>query len=872
MNLENEDEISIYISSTPLMRDEKEAFKKTYWSQIEYLCKNNGVNLKLIDPWENSMSVPDPSQIIQTNLNKISGSRIFIGLYGQDISSTYNESNEQTLQSAFDKALSDYPWIGQFRDIDLIELELMHGFLNNPDKIPTCICFRSSTTEKIETISEQSKSIFNRLKQDVAKHKKTALGVKVDYESPKKGAEFVFKCIEKHLKEYFNHSHKRFSVLTCHEDYSFIQCKLHVKEQFNHDVLNNYIHNSSSVTPLCFVGQSGSGKSALLANWKKDLLKSCENYDVFLFHVGCDNDTTKIRNILIAMYCFLCKILETETIFTLFEKTFSKAVDNVENTLLEYKSRLKKKPIMIIDGLNRIEVGCNFKPLCWLTDRMLNGAYFILSTTPSDDKHIKILFKDNKTLRIAKTRLMSIFEKEETNNLLFYNLFMRDICEISKASILKERINELMNVKTITALIELILKRLERILINDPESFRNILSSLITVKTGLPESILKDYSKLTENLWEKFFYSLKMFLISRNGCWRLNPRLFFKYLTEGEKVMIMQITNSRFLRITLYFIEEIIKDYRLGYSCKVEDAVAICLKISLCLDKLLDETLTPELALCWLELFAKATEFNTEAYSILHVFENANLKNSLELDNHLKKYLLFVEKNKNSLSAFEISLTIAEIANFYFKMDQLDKTEELCLQSLKIMQDSTFDEPNIRTAQSFFYLANLVYEREKPNEADEYLCKSLEIFKLLDTDNSEYIGDIYYKMLEIEMHKKDINEQKILNLCQKTTSIYRNIYDNLDEKFIMMISRMAYCFFKIDQMNLAEKYILEFFKLKEIAIPEIFYQEDFIKRFVEVEKYETAKTLILYIRKSHIYGDFDIYDEILDLCNKKLGN
>lgn len=42
-----------------------------------------------------------------------------------------------------------YPWLEDFRDRSVTELEFVHGHLNNPGALPACICFRDKVGKLI---------------------------------------------------------------------------------------------------------------------------------------------------------------------------------------------------------------------------------------------------------------------------------------------------------------------------------------------------------------------------------------------------------------------------------------------------------------------------------------------------------------------------------------------------------------------------------------------------------------------------------------------------------------------------------------------------------------------------------------------------
>lgn len=59
----------------------------------------------------------------------------------------WHGADDEGLQKNFENALPQYPWLDQFRDKSVTELEFLHGFLNNPGQLPAAIFFRDKVSD-----------------------------------------------------------------------------------------------------------------------------------------------------------------------------------------------------------------------------------------------------------------------------------------------------------------------------------------------------------------------------------------------------------------------------------------------------------------------------------------------------------------------------------------------------------------------------------------------------------------------------------------------------------------------------------------------------------------------------------------------------
>ena len=54
----------------------------------------------------------------------------------------WHGADDAALQENFEEALGLFPWLENYRDKSVTELEFLHGHLNDPGALPAYICFR----------------------------------------------------------------------------------------------------------------------------------------------------------------------------------------------------------------------------------------------------------------------------------------------------------------------------------------------------------------------------------------------------------------------------------------------------------------------------------------------------------------------------------------------------------------------------------------------------------------------------------------------------------------------------------------------------------------------------------------------------------
>ncbi|KAM7438385.1 hypothetical protein ABFA07_012098 [Porites harrisoni] len=115
-----------------------------------------------------------------------------------------------------------YPWLNDYREKAVTELEFLHGHLREPGKRAACFFFRDKSYDdtklkfaeqagderqarkfRSSTDGPKAAEYLADLKERVYKTQDKCLAVHMNYKTPQEGARLMYETIEKYLREVF---------------------------------------------------------------------------------------------------------------------------------------------------------------------------------------------------------------------------------------------------------------------------------------------------------------------------------------------------------------------------------------------------------------------------------------------------------------------------------------------------------------------------------------------------------------------------------------------------------------------------------------------------------------------------------------------
>ncbi|MBK8296710.1 MAG: DUF4062 domain-containing protein [Saprospiraceae bacterium] len=584
---ESKRSIRIFVSSTfKDMVAERDELMSHCWPELRRFCKERYLELIEVDlRWGISEEQDKRNETLKLCLNEIHECRpFFIGLLGE----RYGWIPDKEVYNP--DILEEQSWLRDLKDRSVTELEIMHGVLNNPNLTGRAFFyFRDPNYIKgkgQEFISEneeaenKQKALKEKIKSCCRQH---SILLKENYSNPKQLALDILEdlklAIEKaYPLELVPDSLTRESLE--HEAFAESRRKTYIGRQSYFDRLDKHVTEEG--TPLVITGESGIGKSALLANWTKHWKEAHGDDFIFQHYIG---GTTKSGD----HWALMNRLMSEIKRWTDDPSELPKSHDEILRDFGSWLVRLRIKAeqnnvnaILVIDALNQLEDKDNAHILGWLPDYPFFGSLrLILSTTK--DSMLEILDKRNwksfevSVLGVSERQQMVVdylkrFSKKldekylnlicsssRAENPLFVKILLDELRITGTHEKLEERIRFYLDAESISNLLDRILDRYQKDYDKDrPNLVEETLGLIWSARRGLSEQelleLLKsdDHPQLPHAIWNPLRSALAEFLIDKNGILNFSHD-FLKNAVE-EKFVYNQDKQDDFrLHLADYF-------------------------------------------------------------------------------------------------------------------------------------------------------------------------------------------------------------------------------------------------------------------------------------------------------------------------------
>ncbi|MGA2457752.1 MAG: DUF4062 domain-containing protein [Terriglobales bacterium] len=367
-------EIRVFISSTFRdMQEEREELVKQIFPQLRRLCESRGVTWGEVDlRW----GVPDEAKaegkVLPLCLAEIEHCRpYFIGLLGERYGWVPEEIPRELVETQ--------PWLNEHRKQSVTALEILHGVLRNPEmaehaffyfRDPRYAAARPGFTEENPTKHER----LAKLKDDIRNSK---FKVSESFATPKQLGDWVLRDLtavvedlypEKSIPDQLNRA------AADHEAYAASRRTVYIGRKEHIERLD--AHAAGDGPPLVVLGESGGGKSALLANWTYTWSKEHLKTPVFVHFIGAAPDS--------ANWMAMLRRLMGE-----FRRRFDIQIeipDKPDALRMAFANALHMvaahgRVVLVLDALNQIEDRDGAPDLIWLPVIPAN-VRLVVSTLP----------------------------------------------------------------------------------------------------------------------------------------------------------------------------------------------------------------------------------------------------------------------------------------------------------------------------------------------------------------------------------------------------------------------------------------------------------------------------------------------------------
>jgi hypothetical protein len=284
--------IRVFLSST--FRDfaeERDLLVRKVFPELRRLCRARHVELVDVDlRWGITEEEAHQGRVLPICLAEIDRSRpFFMGFIGDRYG--WIPENEQYDPSL----LAEQPWLEEHRGgKSVTELEVLYGVLNNPSMAGRAFFyFRSSNYSRkrgsvyvSEGATESSK--LNALKSRI---RQSGFPVVEDYAGPEFLADKVRQDLWKIIDETFPEKEVPDALVRermQHEAYGCFRLRFYLGGEAAFVTLDDAVQRSRC-DPVLIRGQSGGGKSALIANWLVKWVARNPQTATIVHYLGCDS-------------------------------------------------------------------------------------------------------------------------------------------------------------------------------------------------------------------------------------------------------------------------------------------------------------------------------------------------------------------------------------------------------------------------------------------------------------------------------------------------------------------------------------------------------------------------------------------------------
>lgn len=577
--------IRVFISSTFRdMHAERDYLIKHTFPELRRRCRERGLELTEVDlRWGVTQEQAENGEVLPICLKEIENSRpYFIGLLGE----RYGWIPPK--ESIHPSVLESEKWLEEHLDKSVTEMEILHGVLNDPSMAGRAyFYFRNPEflngvdQDQLKDFKESDPQLEEKLNRLKEKIRNSGFKVEENYMHAEvlgnSILEDLWTSIDKDYPEDTQPDPLEKEALE-HELFAESRRKVYIGRDEYFDRLSNHVESLDP--PLVIAGESGSGKTALVANWVARHKK--ENPDAYIIqhYIGSSAKRTDYKAIMIRIMQELKRVFH-------FSNEIPDDSAELKNAFPKWlhMAAARGKIILILDSLNQLENKDDAHELFWLPEFFPASIRLIISTIPGDIYKVLLGRKWNSfeverlnpderkqiierylaqyTKKLDEKHINTITAAKQTDNPLYLKVLLDELRVFGVHEELNVRIAHYLEAENTETLYERILERLE----TDYEQYRpnlvrDTLSYIFTSRHGLSENELlyllgSDDQPLPQALWSPLFLAIEEAIVNRLGL----LGFFHDYLrTAVYNRYIKTFENAQQLHFHLasyFFVQEI---------------------------------------------------------------------------------------------------------------------------------------------------------------------------------------------------------------------------------------------------------------------------------------------------------------------------
>ena len=556
--------IRVFISSTFRdMHAERDELMLFVFPELRKKCRERQVEFVEVDlRWGITEEESKQGRVLPICLEEIKRCKpYFIGLLGERYGWVPDTIPQELIEQE--------PWLNEHlgkTGKSVTELEILHGVLNNPDMAEHAFFYfrdpayiKTIPPEKIKDFTAENAEgaeKLRKLKEEIRKSKFKEQ-IQENYLNPKQLGELV-------LKNLWDVIDKKFPIEEVptalerermdHEAFAVARQKVYIGRDAYFKRLDEHV--ASAGLPLVVLGESGAGKSALIANWVNQYKKTHPDDFMVTHFIGGTADSADYVKILRRIMEEIKERYEPAKEGNIPSPLVGEgkgegAIPTDPKKVVEvfplWLAKIRGRCILVLDALNQLEDKDNAPDLRWLPEYFPPNVRVILSTLPG--KSLEALEK--RSLSTVRVELLSpnerkkligdylarfarrlspedidkIIAAQQTGNPLYLKALLDELRVYGDHETLPQRIDHYLKAQTVDDLYEKILERYE----NDYERedvqkgmVGRAMSLIWASRRGLSDNELlellgKDGQPLPRVYWSPLYLAAEESLVNRSG-------------------------------------------------------------------------------------------------------------------------------------------------------------------------------------------------------------------------------------------------------------------------------------------------------------------------------------------------------------------
>jgi tetratricopeptide (TPR) repeat protein len=538
--------IRVFISSTFRdLQEERDHLVKSIFPQLRSLCDARAVVWGEVDlRWGITNEEAAEGKVLLLCLEEIERCRpYFIGLLA--------ERYGWVPQHIPDDLVAQQPWLQEHRERSVTELEMLHGVLRDlemhghayfyfraPDFMPR--------TPLAATLSPETahREKLRQLKEQI-RHARDAgvCRLRENYHNTVQLGQWVLEDITALVDRLFPEDRKPDLLereAAGHAAFVRSRASVYVGRQEYLDVLNRHARNDAGSGVLMVRGESGAGKSALLANWALGY-QHTQPADLLLTHfVGATSESSDWAAMLRRFLGELRRHFD-------IAQDIPGERDALRSTFAEWLvvAGAKGRVILIIDGLNQLEDRDGAPDLVWLPPVLPSNVRLVVSTLPgrpldeltkracqtlqiqplTPNERVQLIkdYLAQYTKALERSRIERLVATPQCGNPLYLRAVLEELRVFGDHERLDDRIAHYVSASTVEELYRRILERYEQDYEHDrPDLVRDVMTCLWASRRGLSETELlamlgPNGQPLPHARWSPLFLAAEQSLVRRSG-------------------------------------------------------------------------------------------------------------------------------------------------------------------------------------------------------------------------------------------------------------------------------------------------------------------------------------------------------------------